>query len=144
MTQSERQHRCRAVATASRADLPGRYPYESPWKHGSTKGSRCILTTICATRGLRDLDETHRRREVTPRGHPIPDLVEVILQVGLERLDGLTVHPGGALVGLDPLVCLPDHLLGNRVRLGLSHRFLPSRVGRWSRHRAARTTLLPA
>src|SRR3954468_24712100 len=34
--------------------------------------------------GLRDLDETHRRWEVTPRGHSIPDLVEVILQVRLE------------------------------------------------------------
>src|SRR3954452_13243224 len=97
-----------------------------------------------ATRGLRDLDETHRRREVTPRGHPIPDLVEVTLQVRLERLDGLTVHPGSALVGPDLLVGLPDHLLGNSVRLGLSHRFLPSRVDRWPRQQAARTTSLPA
>src|SRR3954462_9562399 len=75
-----------------------------------------------ATTGLRYLDETHRRREVTPRGHPIPDLVEVILQVCLERLDGLTVHPGRALVGLDLLVGFPDYLFGNSVRLGLSHR----------------------
>src|SRR5215468_8976655 len=72
-----------------------------------------------ATTGLRNLDETHRRRKVTPRGHPIPDLVEVILQVGFESLDGLTVHPGSAVVGLDLLVGLPDHLFGNSVRLGL-------------------------
>src|SRR3954447_16115072 len=94
--------------------------------------------------GLRDLDETHRRWEVSPRGHPIPDLVEVILQVRLEGLDGLTVHPGSALVGLDLLVGLPDHLFGNSVRLGFSHRFLPSRVDRWSQHQAVHTTSLPA
>src|SRR6516165_6622587 len=94
-----------------------------------------------ATRGLRNLDETHRRREVTPRGHPIPDLVEVIRQVCLERLDGLTVHPGSALVGLDLLVSLPDHLFGNRVRLGLSHRLLLLRVDRRPRRLAVRTTL---
>src|SRR5688500_11692583 len=97
-----------------------------------------------ATIGLQDLDETHRRREVAPRGHPVPDLVEVILQVGLESLDGLPVHPGSALVGLDLLVGLPDHLFGNRVRLGLSHRLLPLWVDRWSRRQAAHTTLLPA
>ena len=32
ITQSCRQHRCLAAATASSADLPGRYPYESRWK----------------------------------------------------------------------------------------------------------------
>src|SRR5262249_6459016 len=97
-----------------------------------------------APASLRNLDETYRRRQVTPRGHPIPELVEVILQVGLERLDGLTVHPGSALVGLDLLVSLPDHLLGNRVRLGLSHRLLLLRVDRRPRCLAVRTTLLRA
>src|SRR5262249_55047787 len=97
-----------------------------------------------ATPGLRNPDETHRRREVPPRGHPIPELVEVVLQVDLERRDGLTVPPGGALVGLDPLVSLPDHLFGKGVRLGLTHPFPPARVDRWSRQRAARTPLLPA
>ena len=49
-TQSERQHRWRAVRIASIADLPGRYPYESGWNTGSSTGSRCRRTTSCATR----------------------------------------------------------------------------------------------
>ncbi len=36
--------------SASIADFPGRYPYESAAKIGSTFGSKCIFTTICATR----------------------------------------------------------------------------------------------
>ena len=49
-TQSYRQHRVRACPTASAADFPGRYPYESAWNAGSTLGSRYSFTTICATR----------------------------------------------------------------------------------------------
>jgi hypothetical protein len=36
---------------------------------------------------LRYLHRFDRRREVAPRGHPIPDPVEVVLQVLLELLD---------------------------------------------------------
>src|SRR6266540_2770249 len=50
MTQSYFQHRWRAVLTASSADFPGRYPYESAWNFGSTRGSRTIFATVCATR----------------------------------------------------------------------------------------------
>ena len=39
-----------AVPTASNADLPGRYPYESGWKCGSTSGSKYNFATICAMR----------------------------------------------------------------------------------------------
>jgi hypothetical protein len=49
-TQSYRKHRSRHIATASRADLPGRYPYESRWNTGSTRTDRCSATTVCATR----------------------------------------------------------------------------------------------
>src|SRR5262249_339198 len=44
-TPSSCQHRCRVTATASLADLPGRYPYES----GSKGGSRCGASALCAT-----------------------------------------------------------------------------------------------
>lgn len=39
-TQSNRQHRSRQDATASSADLPGRYPKESGWKICSTRSDR--------------------------------------------------------------------------------------------------------
>ena len=79
---------------------------------------------------LRDLDRPDRGRKVGPRAHPIPDPVEVILQIGLELVQGLPIHSRGTLVGLDPPLRLPDQLLGNRKRLvlGLWHvhpRFLP-------------------
>ena len=49
------------------------------------------------------LHRHHRGREIGPRRHPVPDLVEVVPQIGLEVLEGLPVHPGGTLVGLDSL-----------------------------------------
>jgi hypothetical protein len=49
ITQFVLQQRSRQAATASSADRPGRYPYESGWKLGSTFGSRYIRTTVCAT-----------------------------------------------------------------------------------------------
>jgi hypothetical protein len=49
-TQSDRQQRSRQTATASSAERPGRYPYESGWNTGSTSGSRYRHTTVCATR----------------------------------------------------------------------------------------------
>src|SRR5450755_3342725 len=51
---------------------------------------------------LRYLDRPHRRRDVAPRGHPVPDLVEVPPKVCLERLDRLLVDTRSSLVGLDP------------------------------------------
>jgi hypothetical protein len=82
----------------------------------------------CTSVGFRDLHEPHRRWKVAPRGHPIPNLVEVTLQVGLERLDRLSIHPGRAVVSLDLLIGFPDNLFGNSVRLCFRHRFLPSLV----------------
>ena len=41
----------------------------------------------------------HRGREVAARGHPVPDLIEIPLQIGLEVLDRLPVHPRRAFVG---------------------------------------------
>ena len=50
---------------------------------------------------LRYLHRHDRRRKVGPRRHPVPDLVIVVLQIRLEVLDRLTIHPGGTLVRLD-------------------------------------------
>src|SRR5450755_566549 len=79
---------------------------------------------------LGDLDRPDRRWKPGPRTHPVPDLVEVALQIGLELVDILPIHAGGALVGLDLPPRLPHQLLGNRKRLTfrlwhISSRFLP-------------------
>jgi hypothetical protein len=58
-------------------------------------------------------------REVCPRAHPVPDLVQVALQTGLELREGLPVHPRRALVALDLLIRLPHSLLRNPKRLVL-------------------------
>ena len=44
---------------------------------------------------LRYLYHPHRRREVAPRGHPIPELVQVPFQVLLVLFDRLPVDSGG-------------------------------------------------
>jgi hypothetical protein len=77
---------------------------------------------------LGDLHRPDRGWEVGPRTHPIPDLVEVVPQIGLELIETLPVHSRRALVGLDPPPRLPHHRLGDRKRLvfGLWHvRSLP-------------------
>jgi hypothetical protein len=81
---------------------------------------------------LWDLDRPDRGREVGPRAHSIPDLVEVVPQIGLELVQGLPVHSRGALIGLDLPPRLPHQQLGNRKRLvvgpWLAHlRFLPAK-----------------
>ena len=78
---------------------------------------------------LRYLDEPHGRRMIRARRHPIPDLVQVTLQVPLERRQGHTIHTRSTAVRLHPLVSFPDELLRNVIRLRLRHRLLPSRVG---------------
>src|SRR6266540_1012613 len=60
------------------------------------------------TMRLRYFHRPHRRREVAPRGHPIPDLVQIVLQIGLEVLDGAPVPPRCTLIGLDLLPRLPN------------------------------------
>jgi hypothetical protein len=42
----------------------------------------------------------HRRRKVTAGRHSIPDLVQLIAQIGLELLQRAPIHPGGTLVRL--------------------------------------------
>ena len=41
----------------------------------------------------------HRGREVAARGHPVPDLIQIVLQVGLEVLDRLPVRSRCPAVG---------------------------------------------
>ena len=62
--------------------------------------------------GLRYLDRPHRGRKVRPRAHPVPDLVQIVLQIGLELAQGLLVHSRGTLVGRHLPVRLPNICLG--------------------------------
>ena len=75
---------------------------------------------------LRYFHRPHRRWEVTPRGHPVPDLVQVALQILLERLDRAPVHTRRPSIGLDLLVRLPNLPPGDRKRLVLRRRLAHS------------------
>ena len=78
---------------------------------------------------LRYLHRPHRRRKVTARRHPIPDLVQVPFQVPFEIRNRLLVDPCRSLVRFHSLIRFPDLLLGNTERLCLTHRLLPLLVG---------------
>src|SRR6266511_1761481 len=75
---------------------------------------------------LRYFHRPHRRWEVTPRGHPVPDLVQVALQIFLERLDRVFVYIWRFSIVLDLLVRLPNFPLGDRKRLVLRRRLAHS------------------
>ena len=72
---------------SARSDPP---PSESP--AASSLHLACRIST-----------RSHRRRKVAARRHPIPELVEVVLQILLELRNRLLVHAGRSLVRLDPL-----------------------------------------
>src|SRR6516165_3667148 len=74
---------------------------------------------------LVDLHRPDRRWKVAARRHPIPDLVEVVLQLPLEALNRLLVDTCCSLIGFNLLICLPYLPLGNTVWPCLTHRFLP-------------------
>jgi hypothetical protein len=66
---------------------------------------------------FRYLHCAHRRRKVTPRGHPVPDPIQIVLQVLLKILDRAAVHTWRPLVLLDPFPCIPYFPLRNIERL---------------------------
>ena len=74
---------------------------------------------------LRYPNRPDRRREVRARRHPIPNLIEIVLQVLLEHLDRLSIDASCSVVRLDPSVGLPNHPLGNTKRLRVARRLLP-------------------
>ena len=52
-----------------------------------------------------------RRWKVASRTHPVPDLVEIVLQVGFELFDRLSVHPARTRIGFDRFVRFVHQLL---------------------------------
>src|SRR5271169_5745793 len=75
---------------------------------------------------FRYLYRLHRRWKIRPRGHPIPDLIQVSPQILLEALHRHAIHPGGPFIGLNPPVRLPHQLLRYRKRLVLLTRLAHS------------------
>jgi len=79
------------------------------------------------------LHAPHRPGKVTPRGHPVPQLVEVIPPLLLEQADADRVHARRPLIGPDLLPRLKDEALTDLKRLhfrpGSHRRLLPFRVG---------------
>ena len=81
---------------------------------------------------LRYLNGSHRPREIAPRRHPIPQLVEVVHLVGREIVDAHSVHARRSTVRSDLLPRLEHETLSNFKRLQLLLRsicrFLPRGV----------------
>jgi hypothetical protein len=50
---------------------------------------------------FRYLHAPHRTREVAPRGHPVPQLVQIVFQLLFEQADADRVHARRTLIGPD-------------------------------------------
>jgi hypothetical protein len=68
---------------------------------------------------FRDSHTLYRRREITARRHPIPDLVQISFQILLEILDRAAINPGGTLIGFHLQIRLPHLLFRDVERLDL-------------------------
>src|SRR6266516_7447829 len=82
---------------------------------------------------LRYLHAPHRPRKITPRTHPVPQLIEVIPQLLLEQRDADRVHARRTLIGPDLLPRPVNEALIDLKRLhlrpGPGPGLLPWRVG---------------
>ena len=74
---------------------------------------------------LGNVNSTHWRREVRSGAHPIPDSIEIVTQVSVEILDGLSVHPRCPSVRLHLPIRFPHLALRNTKWLGSIHAGLP-------------------
>jgi hypothetical protein len=74
---------------------------------------------------LRYLYLAHRWREITARRHPIPDAIEIVLQITIECRNRLAVYSRCSPVCLHPLVCFPYIALRYTKRLRFVHRSPP-------------------
>jgi hypothetical protein len=80
---------------------------------------------------LRYLNRPDRRRHIAPRGHSVPEPVQVPREVCLELRDRLPVDPRSALVGPHLPPGLPDHPLGNHERLAVRLRLVLGLLPHW-------------
>ena len=74
---------------------------------------------------LGKVNPPHWRRKVAPRGHPIPEPVEVVRKINLKLGNRLSVYSSRSLVGLHLLEGFPDFPLRDVERLCVGHRAPP-------------------
>jgi hypothetical protein len=82
---------------------------------------------------FRYLHAPHRTREIAPRAHPVPQLVQIVLQLLLEQADADRVHARRPVIGPAPLPRPVNEALiyleRLHLRLGSLPRLLPLRAG---------------
>src|SRR5262249_26997017 len=74
---------------------------------------------------FRYLHAPHRPREITARGHPVPQLLQIVFQLLFEQPDAHLVHARRPLVGPDLLPRPVNEALTDLKRLHLRPGFLP-------------------
>jgi hypothetical protein len=70
---------------------------------------------------LGNVNSAHGRRKVSTGTHPIPDSIQVVAQVSLEILDGLSINSRRTPVRLHLLECFPHLAFRNTERFGFIH-----------------------
>ncbi len=70
-----------------------------------------------ASARLWNIHPAHRLGMITPRCHPIPDLVEIVCKIFLKFCDRLFINPLPSLVLLYAFPSLPNLAFGHRKRL---------------------------
>ena len=70
---------------------------------------------------FRYVNATHGWREVASGGHSVPDPIEVLTQIPVEILDGLSIHARRPMIGLHLLVRFPHFAFGDTKRLRFIH-----------------------
>src|SRR5262249_36031112 len=118
---------CRAVRMASIADRPDRYPVRVRMEPrfqqrlkipannflgdavSDRRNSQWSRSALC----FRNVHPTNRRWKVAPRGQPVPQLVEVVSQIGLKFPYRLSIYASRSLVGLHFLESLPSSVNGS-------------------------------
>src|SRR5664279_4576252 len=85
---------------------------------------------------FRYLHRPHRPRKVTPRTHPVPQPVKVVLLPAVELGDAHGIHARRPLIGPDLLPRPINQALVDlkrlHHRLRSTHRLLPTRVDHWA------------
>jgi hypothetical protein len=84
---------------------------------GKALGDRGHPEQTLAPLFLGEGDHLHRGREITPRGQPSPEFVEVVFQPRVNRCARLSLSSCSAVLGFPLLLGFPDGLLGNTNRL---------------------------
>jgi hypothetical protein len=79
----------------------------------------------CSPIAFRDRDSEYGWRKVRSRRHAVPDPIEIVLEILLERLNRLAVRSRSTTRSFDPQVGFPHQLLFDVKRLYRVHRLLP-------------------